>query len=272
MPPETVTIATYNIQKGSNARQILQNISYLAERGVNVFCLQEVHQRDQEPFIAHDISRVLGHHWIPAYFLTQSASNNDLGLATFCDERQFELGNVTGIYLPKREGRSLDERVTSSEKEVTQRGALSVMLKMRDKLLKITNAHLDWRGGLSHRMKQFACLSQFLHSTRNTAHEVLCGDLNTIISWKSQVRQMIAALGEEFSYLCNNVPWTYDLANPDPGHPLHMLQRLCKWAGIGYPERLDHFFARGMQTEEMLLFETDGSDHYPLISKLRFVV
>src|SRR5437870_2697714 len=87
-----ISIVSYNIDNGAKIDLIVKNIVDLVEKGVSLFCLQEVRPAKNGNFIGDQILEVLGLNWQAAYFLAEDETNFDNGLAFFWNQNQ-----VTGI-------------------------------------------------------------------------------------------------------------------------------------------------------------------------------
>ena len=203
--PECLTVGTYNILKGINADRIIKNVAQMKQQGVDILCLQEVHANARQPFIGDQIEACLGTTWGAVYFTGMRDPSRDHGLATYWNKDTCTFDGMEIIDLPLLESLGPYEALHSWHKSTTMRGALSVRMKIHERMLKITNVHLDLLGGIRQRMRQFCFLQRFFSKLR-----------------------------------------------------------------IGYRERLDHLFARGMQGEESRVLDLNGSDHYPLVCRLRF--
>jgi len=245
-----ITLASYNLNHGSNKVKLIANINYLATQGVDVFCLQEIRTGRHESFIGDDMLSALGPSW-KAEFLLSYNSKNDYGLGVIWNADKLQLQHFQSIDLPTLQGiprlqSIIEQYLLSGDASPVKRAANVALFKVDDAVIRIVNVHADWHGGMEHRLSQVKHLLEYLKSEPYHA-ELICGDFNTIglLSNKKQMTMLRDALGAE-----------YVSAFPD--------FRLTTFHG----QHLDHIFAKNCDFKRTQIYRIMGSDHFPVVAEV----
>jgi endonuclease/exonuclease/phosphatase family metal-dependent hydrolase len=246
-----ITVASYNLNHGTNKAKLLANIFFLAEQKVDVFCLQELRLSKNDSFIGDDILSKLGSNWKGEFLLSHN-SKNDYGLGMIWNSDAVDLQYFQSIDLPSLQGlprlqSTIEQYILSGEASPVKRAASIGVFNADGKAVRIVNVHADWHGGPSHRLSQIKHLLDHLSMTTSDA-ELICGDFNTIglFNNKAQMKNLQKLLGEE-----------YEIAFPK--------FKLTTFHG----QHLDHIFAKNCTIEKAQIYRILGSDHFPIVGQIR---
>lgn len=265
--PEKLRLASYNIQNGVHRVAIERNVRKLTDDGVDIFCIQEARDIKQD-FIGDGLKTQLGGEWQGEHFLGTENPRIDLGLSIFWKTGKLQLKELEKIHLPKVEKLGFFERQVTSTPKPSQRGAIIATFDVNGAPLRVTNLHLDWQGGIPQRITQLKFLASQIKQKPDVAHEVICGDFNTLgrqAVIKAQQNEMQRILGDEFTEVFPDLKWTADGSSIDPQRGLSSIQSLLVNLGIRFYQRLDYVFVKGMTVFDAKMERLDGSDHYPLV-------
>ena len=257
-------VATYNIQYGARRREVFQSIGQLKEEGCQVLCLQEAHDREVGSQLGSAILRELGPGWDGVFFLGTGPA---LGLATFWAKDALELHALQRQKLPQLDRRPVWGRVSGQRPQ--ERGALSVIGEAAHGPLRITNMHLDWQGGYTHRMRQVEACIKTLGERRYEGADILCGDFNTCgpaVMYRRYKKHLYPLLNT-FHDAFPELSWSYDIRELDcvAWGKYQWFIRAARAAGIHYRQRLDHVFYQGLELLDAECKRWNGSDHCPLV-------
>jgi len=263
-----IRLATYNIHYGREEKILLASIVEMATQGVDIFCFQEVRKSGNNPFIGDKILAVLGPNWQAEYFLQpKNITYTALGLCIMWETSVLELKSVEKLYLPllqklswwdyvfQKFARANIELGTwlkmfsgASKPEISQRGALVCNFYFQGLPLGVCNAHLDYAGGMKHRLKQIQYIWSRLKGKPQVSREIICGDFNTIGPlWKA--KKVATRILQE---LDNKFLDTMSVISPT----LVLFQR-C-----------DYVLQKGFTGAESKVLRIKGSDHKPLMAVL----
>ncbi|SRR6266568_9329555 len=270
------TIATYNILFGINQPAIIKNIVQMAEDGVSLFCLQEIINVPNEEFIIDKILKRLGTNWKASYHVGREMSKLSIGTAILWNTKIFNFKRQEKILLPKLDKFDLHEKLYYKVIGVPgvplQRKVLSCYFTVNQTDIRITCVHVDNVGGPSHRMKQIAYLLSNLNSQETPKHEIICGDFNTFDLLKSGYEKKLLQnkFGKDFIDASNNIGWTSDIRNIDFKTSIKIFQWFIKTFNVHVRRRLDYIWVKNFSVEKCKKLLISGSDHYPIIAKLKF--
>lgn len=246
-----ITIASYNLNHGSNKAKLLSNIGFLASQNVDVFCFQEIRASKDEGFIGDEILSSLGPAWKGEFLLSYN-SKNDYGLGMVWNSEVLKLQSFQSIDLPSLQGLPrfqsiIEQYVLSGEASPVKRAANVGTFEVNGKTLRVANVHADWHGGPFHRLAQIEHLLNFLNTETSDA-ELICGDFNTIglFSNKNQMKMLLQLLGDR-----------YVTAFPK----FHLT--------TFHGQHLDHIFAKNCTIEKAQIHRILGSDHFPVVGQIK---
>lgn len=245
-------LVTYNLRNGLNVKRLAKNVVKMASRGADLFCFQEFRKFKERPFVGERLRAVLGEEWTVEYFLKENTF--DLGLCVMWKKSKLDLVKAEKIMLPKisqlKMAIRILERLFFERRLPVQRGVIIADFKMGNALLRVSNVHLDWIGGLKHKTGQLQYLIDCLTEKPKTDYEIVCGDFNTVGPLgltKRRHQKMFKTFEGKFVDVSSGLRVTS-----------HTLQKL------------DYIFSRGFKevSAERLFFL--GSDHMPLLAHFHF--
>ncbi len=270
------TIATYNILFGINQPTIIENIAHMAEDGVSLFCLQEIINVPNEEFIIDKILKRLGTHWQASYHVGEEMSKLSIGTAILWNTKTFNIKHEEKILLPKLDKFDLHEKLYYKVIGVPgvplQRKALSCYFTVNQTDIRVTCVHVDNVGGPKHRIKQVDYLLSKLKSQDTPMHEIICGDFNTFDLLKTGYEKKLLQnkFGRDFIDASQNIGWTSDIHNIDFKTSIKIFRWFIKTFNVHVKRRLDYIWVKNFSVEECKKLIISGSDHYPIIAKLKF--
>ena len=165
------------------------------------------------------------------------------------------------------------------------KSAFAQVFTVRGRRVRVVSLHLDFAGGVEHRVRQLAYLVGALEQTAGAsgaAVDALCGDFNTSGRYGSRAvragtrRVLSVALARGFTDCSADVTWTCDLfASIDDADPARRLLAVGRALGLRYRQKLDHILVRGAcpvapATVAAASGHTHlpGSDHLPVAVEL----
>ncbi|OGE80995.1 MAG: hypothetical protein A3E98_03760 [Candidatus Doudnabacteria bacterium RIFCSPHIGHO2_12_FULL_48_11] len=247
-------LVSYNLHNSRNEREIVRNVLDFASAGVNLFCLQEVRLSKGGKFIGDAILSALGPGWNGNFFLSPEPFLKDYGLGiVWKSEMDLVKFENLSFDTPANFGsyqRIINLLLRAGITPFQQRyGSLIGTFKIGKTSLRISNLHIDWRGGLENRISQIKHLSNYLKEALVVDGEIICGDFNTLGFFENskQVEMIHSLFGKEFINLFPDFRAT-----------------------TTHFQHLDHIFARNLKIHRSLVHEVDGSDHFPLLAELSF--
>lgn len=270
--PTKLTLVSYNIQDGIHEDLIVNNIHKMVAEGADIFCLQET-RIIKSSFIIDRLKAELGNEWQVESFLGMDNPRTEIGLTLLWKSTNLHLQELEKVLLPKLNYVSLYERCIACVLKPVQRGAMIATFIVNGGLVRITNLHLDFKGGTSRRMSQVEYLALHLSKKSAVLHEIIAGDFNTTggkASSKYQQNQIERLLGEDFTDAFPDLKWTFDGASVDSGRIFSGLHTLLVRFGARLYRRLDYVFLKNVDVIEAKMEKLKGSDHYPLIITLWF--
>lgn len=240
-----IKIATYNIHHGLKLNKVVDNIKKLSKDGVSVFCLQEMRESTKHSVILQTCIEALGEGWEYETFLEPDSYH--FGLCIFWRKNILKLKKIEKLILPKIPKSNI-RVIVKKIKQPINRGALVGTFKFKNKLIRISNIHLDCHGQFIQRERQLKYLVQHLKSDSLPKTEIICGDFNTIgveaLSQK-QEKKILDIFGSGFIN-----------AHPKRTPTFHFLQRL------------DYIFVKNIKVQKAEVIKMKGSDHFPLVADL----
>ena len=244
-------LVSYNLQNGTRQGALVANIRSFAAAGADIFCLQEVRPPEQAGFIGDDILKALGPDWAGKFFLSPKPENFDFGVGIIWRQSKLHVKASENLPLPRLPHWTWWERYTETfltgQREPFQRGSLIVSFEVGGRTIRVANVHMDWAGGVAHRLGQLRHILDYLHQLPPADGEIICGDFNTIgfLDNTAQMKEINAALGEQF---VSSFP---------------TFQRTTT-----HFQHLDHIFVRNLQIKEAAVHPLPGSDHYPIVAAI----
>lgn len=264
---ERLQVATYNIQHGSRLDLLGQTLNTMREDGVSLFCLQEVWEEQ----IGEGLRNRLPEGWKGAYY---PAELNDTGVALLWNSQELEMLKLDRGPLPYLEKRHILERRFSSFRQALHRGVITGIFKFGDRNFRATSVHLDWQGGMNHRLRQIKHIKEFLASLDPIDHEVIAGDFNTVLfsgNTRAKRESIRSTLGNEFEEILPAVLSTYNMQSLHYSRDRTLfIKRILLKLGISIPQRLDYIFIKGFKLHKAQVEKLDGSDHFPITAELSF--
>lgn len=269
-----IKIATYNIQFAFNLEKVIDNIKKLVDDGVSFICIQEVINKENEPFFIDSILKHLGKEWRANYNVGSEISKISIGTAIIWNSTIATLNREEKILLPKIPRFDIHEniyyRVIGVPPVPLQRKAITCYFAVNDTQIRITCVHLDNVGGPRHRLKQLSYLVSTLHSLPQVPHDIVCGDFNTFdllrIGYEKKLLQRI--FGKEYVDASKNVDWSSDIAMIDFTTSWGLFPWFIKTFKIHIRSRLDYIWVKNFDVLHCQKKEFYGSDHFPIIATL----
>jgi endonuclease/exonuclease/phosphatase family metal-dependent hydrolase len=246
-----LSLATYNILHGYHEEQILKNLSVLISKGAEIICLQEVDIPFEKP-----LNNFLNNfpEWHVRYFHEGSGCN----LALLWNTSKMALNDIRNVFLPK------------PDDSCCQRGAQVASFDWGNEVVRISNVHLSWEGGMSHRFRQLKYLKNQLE-TSEIQNEIICGDFNTFapaLLRNIQKRKIAETLGNQWKDVLPNMIWTCDVSHSYPPDKFHWISITLKRFGFRLRSCLDYILIKNLVAKEGRMIDVPGSDHRPLLVQL----
>ncbi|MES2224348.1 MAG: endonuclease/exonuclease/phosphatase family protein [Patescibacteria group bacterium] len=253
-------IATYNILHGYHKDLILNNIKILIEKDIDIICLQEADISFEAIlnnfFNSNDLNS-----WRIEYVHEGIAAN----LAFVWNTSKVELKGFEIIMLPTIKPVFI-QKIKGSASPL-KRIALVGTFLVQGKILRITNIHLAWEGGQSHRLKQLHFIKEKLNPDFFKGVDVIVGDFNTFGFLYSRLKQQkqVESLLHEYKNALPNLKWTCDISYTAPEDKWESVATFCRLFRIKLRTRLDYIFARNVKITDAQMLDLSGSDHRPLL-------
>lgn len=240
-----IKIATYNIHHGIQLEKIRENIKKLSKDGVHIFCLQEVREFSGKTSVLDVCLEALGTGWEHKKFIEPNSYN--FGLCFIWKKSVLKNKKIEKLTLPKIPKFNIRIIVKRIRKPI-DRGALIGTFKINNKLIRISNVHLDCAGQFIQRERQLRALMRHLKADAGLKKEIICGDFNTIgveALSKKQEKKILDIFGSGFKN-----------AHPKSTPTFHLLQRL------------DYIFVKNIKIKKSAVLKMKGSDHFPIVAEL----
>jgi endonuclease/exonuclease/phosphatase family metal-dependent hydrolase len=267
-------IVTYNILFSRHTEEITQNITLMAEKGIHIFCLQEVLKNADKPFIIDLLLNKLGKHWKATYHLGNEGTILDFGTAILWNTKILEVKTTQKVLLPKRNHVSPHEwifaKLMGNKGKPIQRRAIISSFLYKNKKIIITAVHLDATGGTKNRLKQLHFLIDTLRNKYNSKQQIICGDFNNFDLLKTGNEQVLLqnAFGNEWKDASKSIPWSADLNKVDKPKKFPIFVLLIRFFHIHIQRRLDYIWIKGFKLKKVESLHLSGSDHLPIIATL----
>jgi endonuclease/exonuclease/phosphatase family metal-dependent hydrolase len=267
-------VATYNIQFAINTTTIVNSIKKMTEKGVTVFCLQELVNIPNDDLMKR-ILDALGSHWKASYHVGEEMSRLSIGTGIIWDSTKIQLVDERKILLPKLKKYAPHERLYYKLINVPpiplQRRATVCSFLFNKAPLRITCVHVDNVGGPVQRRRQLKHLISVLKGSKTPPHEVICGDFNTFDLLRTGYeKQMIQKLlGKDFVDASEGAGWTSDIYNIDFHDSVKIFPWFIKTFNVHIRSRLDYIWTKNFDVLSCEKQRLPGSDHFPLIAKLQ---
>ncbi|HUD44696.1 MAG TPA: hypothetical protein VMR41_04095 [Patescibacteria group bacterium] len=272
------TLATYNIEFCRHPHLIVQNIFDLSKKGVNIFCLQEVIPNSKKEFIINKILEKLGNDWEAAWSIGEKADITGLGTAILWNKKMFKQIEIDKLVLPKLEKVLPHENVFSLANGypgiVILRRALVVTFMLGDKKIRVSSVHADVLGGPRHRKKQMQYLLDYLAKKSKVDVAVVSGDFNTIdLSGRGEEQAYLSKLFGKYKFtdVTKDIEWSHDVYQASFGKDNLLVEKIIKGLNVHIRKKLDYIWSQGLKGVEAKRVDMSGSDHFPLLVKLKIL-
>ena len=261
-----ITVATYNILHGYYAKTILDDLKLMIDKEVDVFCLQEADIPFEQPL--HTL--LVGEHF-KNWQVDYAHEGSGVNLALLWNTSRLQVAGFHTTIFPALSKPDILQRL-KRVKETLHRGALSGYFLVDGKIIRITSVHLAWEGGIKHRLAQLAQLKTEL-AEQPADYDVIGGDFNTMAPSslrRFQQKKVEAALGPEYVDVLPHLHWSADQSYIAPQDHWETVVKVLKFLHLKWRARLDYLFARNLKVVAAEMIDLPGSDHRPLVAKLRF--
>lgn len=265
---ETLKVASYNLQNGNRPDVLGQSLRTMEADGVQVFCLQELWNHS----IADSVQGNLGGDWRKEVYV-QDSPGTDLGVGILWRGDELSMKEVKRITLPRLETQDWWGKRLSRNTRTPQRGAIIADFVAGGQEVRITNAHLDWQGGMRQRIRQLSALTEYLSTLPESPYEIICGDFNTV--FLSGLRdagrhQLENVLGPQFQDALPQVKSTWNMESLDPVEKSTTILSKVRRLNMRIPQRMDYIFIKGFKVVDSKVERLDGSNHFPITATLSF--
>jgi len=270
-----MNILSYNILLSKYSEKIISDCVEFTKDGVMIFCLQEVVKYPQKDFIIDNLLKALGKDWRAIYHLGDEKSSLNSGTCIIWNNKFITLKTSKKILLPKITQLPIHEillnKLLGFKGSPVQRRAITGLFEYQGSEIIIASIHLDNVGGTNHRLKQLEYFIETIKKEWQAKYEILCGDFNSYDVLKTGYEQKAfgQVLGEKFEDAAKVLPWTVDLANLDTPENFPYFVMLIKALKIHFRRKLDYIWVNGLKIVDCKIVNTLGSDHYPVIAKLK---
>ncbi len=267
-------IATYNIQFSINRERLIDNIINMTNKGVSLFCLQEVVWGPGKTFMVDMLLKELGGEWKAICNLGAEKSILGMGNCIIWNTKVLKLESEQKVFLPKYSTLAIHEKVFSwivgGVMESFQRRVIIGCFELTNtKKVRVTNVHLDQNGGLKNRKRQLEYLMNNLQKNK-FYHEIVCGDFNSFDLLESGKEMVMhkEVMGGEFRDISKDTGWTADLNNINLVKGRKVLEFLIKKLQVHIRKKLDYLWVKNISSSKCEKLSLDGSDHKPLVAYL----
>ena len=285
LSPRTLRLVTYNLQRGIHYPLLRKHFTLLDPfRSADVVAVQEaLTPAGGINTLARLVEDLKGNYsW--TYRTVMSYPEKEYGNG-FLFRSSMTPVAAQSIRLPQVGRLGWAAKLKTEGGEPDSKLAFVQLFSWAGRLVRIINLHLDFAGGVAHRIRQlthlFGALEQLGDLSAGTV-DVLTGDFNTSghhrskQAWERTQQVLNVAKRKGFTDCSAGVPWTSDLFfSIDPADPAQRMLRLGRVLGLRYRQKLDHLLVRGASTVASAVAVTPiegahlpGSDHLPLSIEL----
>lgn len=267
-------LATYNIQFSLYPEEIKTNIAKMAQEGISIFCLQEVTHSPGKTFIIDILLKELGSDWDAISNLGEEQSVLGMGNCIIWNTKVLDLKKIQNEFLPKSKALSMHEKVFSwivgGISVPFQRRAIIGYFEFNNRLIRVSNIHLDHNGGLENRKKQLSYFVDILKKDKTINNEIICGDFNSFDLLKNGKESLMHTeiIGNHFVDVSKNSGWTADLNAIDIKHGGIFFKFIIKYFHLHIKRKLDYIWTKNIISSHCEKLFLNGSDHNPLIAYL----
>lgn len=268
----TLTIATYNIELSIQVEKIIDNITAMAKKGVDVFCLQEVVNSPNQEVIITTLLNRLGKNWKAANHLEDPTLETNIGTCILWNTKILQYQEEKKVSFPKLKRLGLHEKffakLIGGSTSSLQRRAITCTFLFSKKTMQITSLHLDHVGGTNHRIKQ---MEYFFAKKPMSPYEIICGDFNTfdLLQTGKEKALLHKTFGPEYIDASATVGPTADIYEMNMQRVLLLFKWVVKTLHIHIKRRLDYIWVKNFQIVDCYTGDVSGSDHLPIIAKLK---
>ncbi len=265
-----VKIATYNILLSRHPDEIIKNITSMAHGGVAIFCLQEVLESDDNPFIIEELLSRLGKDWKAASHVGDGKSFLDFGTSIIWNSRVLQLEKTEKILLPTAKRLTFPEwafhKLAGLQAVTPPRRAISCLFNSNNKQLLVTSVHLDSVGGKANRLKQL----RYLLRKANNNYHIVCGDFNSfdLLKTGQEEKNIQRVLGATYVDATKDIAWSADINRMDTPKHFPFFIMLIKSLQIHIKRKLDYIWVKNLNVKKCKVLDAKGSDHLPVIANL----
>jgi len=289
-PPNTsdstrLRLVTYNIQRGIHYSLLRSHFAQSESlRSADIVAVQEAlvpaSGGNTLARLAYDLEG--DYRW--TYRTVMTYPNKEYGNGFLFRSSVTPVGAQT-VALPVVDHLGWVARLKTEGGKPDSKSAFAQAFRVGGRLVRIINLHLDFSGGVSHRVRQLSHLLGSLEAVTDKSAlvvDVLCGDFNTCgyhqsaQSRRDTQKVLDVARRAGFTECSASVPWTSDLfSSIDDADPAYWFLRVGQLFRLHYRQKLDHFLVRGLARATPAVVvaiphcaQLPGSDHLPLALEL----
>ena len=283
--PRTLRVVTYNLQRGIHYPLLRKHFAQLESlRLADVVAVQEALVPAGGVNTLARLARDLAGDYRWAYRTVMAYPSKEYGNGFLFRSSVTPVAAQT-VSLPQVDRLGWVARLKTEGGKPDSKSAFGQVFRVAGRLVRIVNIHLDFSGGVDHRIRQLSHLLRVLEPVSDSSTavvDVLCGDFNTSGHYRSkqawhETQQVLdVAKGDGFTECSAGIPWTSDLfSSIDKADPARRMLRLGRLLGLRYRQKLDHLLVRGapMASPAAAVAATGhahlpGSDHLPVAVEL----
>ena len=283
--PRILRLVTYNLQRGIHYPLLLKHFTLLDPfRSADVVVVQEALQPPDGVNTLARLAEDLKGNYSWTYRTVMSYPNKEYGNGFLFRSSMMPVA-AQSIPLPQVDRLGWAAKLKTEGGKPDTKLAFAQLFSWAGRLVRIINLHLDFAGGVAHRIRQLSHLLGSLEQPSGSITgtvDVLTGDFNTSghhrskQAWAGTQQVLNVARRNGFTDCSAGVPWTSDLfSSIDPADPTQRILRVGRFLGLRYQQKLDHLLVRGASTVAPAVAVTSlegahlpGSDHLPLAVEL----
>ena len=283
--PRSLRVVTYNLQRGIHYSLLRKHFAQLESlRLADVVAVQEALVPAGGVNTLARLARDLAGDYRWAYRTVMAYPSKEYGNG-FLFRSSVTPVAAQIVSLPQVDRLGWVARLKTEGGKPDSKSAFGQVFRVAGRLGRIVNIHLDFSGGVDHRIRQLSHLLRVLEPVSDSSTavvDVLCGDFNTSgyyrskQAWHETQQVLEVAKGDGFTECSAGIPWTSDLfSSIDNADPARRMLRLGRLFGLRYRQKLDHLLVRGapMAAPAAAVAATGhahlpGSDHLPVAVEL----
>ena len=278
-------VVTYNLQRGiyyGSLRDHFLSCPELCQ--ADVVAVQEALLPDGGENTLARLARDLGNDYRWTYRTVMAYPGKEYGNG-FLFRSSMRPLDARVVQLPSVGRLDWVARVKTEGGRPDTKSAFAQVFTLGERRIRVTSVHLDFAGGVAHRVRQLEHLLKVLDGTGGTgplAADILCGDFNTSGHYRSRrarrgVEHVLRhARNRGYAEGSAEVAWTNDLfSSIDDADPARRLLKIGRALGLRYRQKLDHLLVKGVRairnTSAVMgpgQTHLHGSDHLPVAVEL----